>query len=539
MTQAAKQSTGRSESMSMSMNELTGPVITKNDEERVVEAPVLVPDEPDSDEDVVSADKIRQLAHKFVEDYGNIDLQHSLNNVGNLVESYISKTDMDYDMGDSTVTVPKGSWMMAVRVTDDDSWNAVKSGALGGFSIMGVPKMTLKSKHDNSLKNAAEHNALKRTTLDDLGDDYVVNAVSLVDEPAVPKAKWVSIKSKTKSTRESATADTVQKAVSGSLEHRQRIVEDEMDNIFFTMDQIPFIHATFQNLLVMRVHNDYGMKFMQVEYEMDEEGKVTFTSQPEEVTIEEQIVPVENGARMSAQLSQQGNSADPSTKASQVINDGNAVANAAEHELNSNQKSFLQKASELLGISPAGKAGRTISDANYDNLVEVKKRVDTLVDQAEKERAEKSNQHGGEDMNKEEIKEIVKSTMRDELAPMLQEANQQEPEGSKKGADDENNSGAAENGTAGSHKETGENGGDDSESSEKSKGTGEGGENGEGGESSETVAKSEYDKAVEELEQLKKHRPLSQRLAGQDGDEPAQKADTDTGRDMLGYKKKA
>ena len=169
------------------MAELTAPFVMKNDEKRIVYGPVLIPDEPDSDKDVVSAEKIEEVAHKFVEDYGNIDLQHSLNNVGRLVESYITPVELVIN---ENLTVPKGSWMMGVRVTDDNTWQAVKNGKLGGFSIMAINKMAMKSA-DTTEKNHAQ----KRTTLADLADGWIVNAVSLVDEPAVPKAKFVAIKS--------------------------------------------------------------------------------------------------------------------------------------------------------------------------------------------------------------------------------------------------------------------------------------------------------------------------------------------------------
>jgi hypothetical protein len=167
--------------------ELTAPVVFKNEEKRIVYGPVLIPDEPDSDNDVVSAEKIEEVAHKFVEQYGNIDLQHSLNNVGKLVESYI--LPFDWEIDENTV-IPKGSWIMGVRVTDDETWNAVKNGKLGGFSIMAIQRTAIKS--------AKNKHASKRVTLADLGQDWIVNAVSLVDEPAVPKAKWIAIKSRDK-----------------------------------------------------------------------------------------------------------------------------------------------------------------------------------------------------------------------------------------------------------------------------------------------------------------------------------------------------
>lgn len=171
------------------MTELTAPVVKRNDEKRIVYGPVLIPNEPDHDGDRVQPEKIEQVAHTFNEKYGNIDLQHTLNNVGKVVESYIAPMDLTF--GD--ITVPKGSWMMGVRVSDEKAWEAVKEGRLTGFSIMGIRSAVMKSKEFTVDEMEA---AIKRTTLKDLGDDWIVNAVSLVDEPAVPKAKFLVVKSK-------------------------------------------------------------------------------------------------------------------------------------------------------------------------------------------------------------------------------------------------------------------------------------------------------------------------------------------------------
>ncbi|SDW16879.1 hypothetical protein SAMN05444487_101427 [Marininema mesophilum] len=91
--------------------------------------------------------------------------------------------------------------MMSVKVTDDAAWGAVKKGKLTGFSIMGLREPVLKSAQGKLLDDpdkaaATLKGAIKRTTLADLGDDWYVNAVSLVDEPCVPKAKFIAIKSK-------------------------------------------------------------------------------------------------------------------------------------------------------------------------------------------------------------------------------------------------------------------------------------------------------------------------------------------------------
>ncbi|MDQ0418466.1 hypothetical protein J2Z48_002658 [Croceifilum oryzae] len=149
----------------------------------------MVPNEPDHDGDKVNKEKIEEVAHRFVEKYANIDLQHSLNNVGSLVESYITPVDLTFD----DVTVPQGSWMLGVRVTDESAWSNVKKGKLTGFSIMGIPQAVMKNQSNQEIQTA-----LKRITLKDLGEDWIVNAVSLVDEPCVPKAKFLVVKSKGK-----------------------------------------------------------------------------------------------------------------------------------------------------------------------------------------------------------------------------------------------------------------------------------------------------------------------------------------------------
>lgn len=181
------------------MPELSGPITSINKHMQIVTGPVLVPDEPDSDGDVLSKEKIESLSFEYMEKYRNNDLQHTLNNVASVVESYILPYPMTIKAYGNTVELPKGTWMMSVKVGDSEVWQAVLDGRLTGFSIMGVKRQVME---DFSLKSATEEEVLalksksQRTTLKDLGEDFVVTHVSLVDEPAVPKAKFFSIKSK-------------------------------------------------------------------------------------------------------------------------------------------------------------------------------------------------------------------------------------------------------------------------------------------------------------------------------------------------------
>lgn len=68
-------------------------------------------------------------------------MQHTLfGDLGiELVESYIAPQDLDLDgLLTGQDIIRKGSWVMAVHVTDDDLWQQVKDGEITGFSIGGV-----------------------------------------------------------------------------------------------------------------------------------------------------------------------------------------------------------------------------------------------------------------------------------------------------------------------------------------------------------------------------------------------------------------
>lgn len=266
------------------MAELTAPFVYKNDEKRIVYGPVLIPDEPDTDDDVVTAEQIENVAHGFVEQYGNIDIQHSLNNVGRLVESYILPVDLEVD-GDNVV--PKGSWLMGVRVTNDEAWESVKSGELGGFSIMAIHNQAIKSTEKND-------EGSKRVTLADLDEmgGWIVNAVSLVDEPAVPKAKFLAIKSSKNSDDDSNdNIDIAKKAIDGSLEHRKMLIDQKLTSTFSDSESYVFIHATMDDSVIFEIDDAEGnVQTFQVGYQVQEGGEIEFAGEPKEVRIEEKVV---------------------------------------------------------------------------------------------------------------------------------------------------------------------------------------------------------------------------------------------------------
>ncbi|KOR93965.1 XkdF-like putative serine protease domain-containing protein [Geobacillus stearothermophilus] len=465
-------------------HELTAPVTHKNEEKRIVFGPVLVPNEPDSDGDVVSAEKIEEVAHKFLEQYGNIDLQHTLNNVGKVVESYILPFDWEID---DELTVPKGSWMMGVRVQDEDVWQAVKEGKLTGFSIMGVPKAALKSKE-----------ALKRTTLADLersAGDWVVNAVSLVDEPAVPKAKFIAIKSK--DNREEA----VKKAIQGSFEYISELLREKVYQTFDNGAFDSYVYSIFEDSIVIRVDDLASGKkrFFQIGYTINEQGDVEFVGDLQEVRIVENIVPVESPSPQSVAVAAQAALGDE-----QSGGQGVTLSNEETSPQRTN-KSLFDRFKEKLGLKPSGKAGRKISDANYEKLKAAKEVIDELLRIAEEERANKSKE-GDDEVKVEDVQKMIDDSLKpvnDKLSEIMStlkgaatDHEPQEPQNEEEGLRDES---AAK--------------------------------------SEDDSYKEKYEQVVKQLDELKRKIPFSKRLTGQDGVEKSKPQD-EYDRDPFGFKRK-
>lgn len=171
--------------------ELTGPFVFKDSKRQIGYAAVLVPGEPDSDNESLTADKVEEVAHGWMESYRNIDLQHSLNNLeAHPVESHVLRQAEQVNIDGVVTTLPKGTWVLASKFNDEKTWQDIESGKYQGYSVMGVQRKVVKEAATKSMAFS-----FKKTLLEDLGDDWIATHVSVVDEPAVPKAKWFALKS--------------------------------------------------------------------------------------------------------------------------------------------------------------------------------------------------------------------------------------------------------------------------------------------------------------------------------------------------------
>lgn len=121
-----------------------------NTEQRLVVGPAMIPDKMIIRRNEITgeiyyvyftAETIKKLQQKFMIqkllDKTNVEHGRKFLNDVDVVESWIvdnREKDKQQVFG---MDYPEGTWMVTMKVTDDDTWNKVKDGKLKGFSVQG------------------------------------------------------------------------------------------------------------------------------------------------------------------------------------------------------------------------------------------------------------------------------------------------------------------------------------------------------------------------------------------------------------------
>jgi DNA adenine methylase len=89
----------------------------------------------DVQQDIYSAAEVRDAAHRFMEEYRNLGLMHReiLGEQVKILESYLAPAEFEAD----GTRIKNGTWLLAVRVLDDELWKQVKAVDVTGSSIEG------------------------------------------------------------------------------------------------------------------------------------------------------------------------------------------------------------------------------------------------------------------------------------------------------------------------------------------------------------------------------------------------------------------
>lgn len=111
------------------------PILKTDEAKRIVTGIVYEPDVLDAHDEFMNEDEIEKSAHLFMKEFRNVDKQHDFTSgYGEVIESWVAKSEMK--LGDQDIK--KGTWLMSVHVTDDDTWDGIEKGEITGFSMGGV-----------------------------------------------------------------------------------------------------------------------------------------------------------------------------------------------------------------------------------------------------------------------------------------------------------------------------------------------------------------------------------------------------------------
>lgn len=112
-----------------------GPIVKVDADTHYVTGVVYEPETDDTQGDFMTAEEIQKAAYWYMENGQNVDIQHSFQpfSGATTVESWVTKSDQK--IGDQDIK--KGTWMMTMKISDPDVFEAVQKGDITGFSMGG------------------------------------------------------------------------------------------------------------------------------------------------------------------------------------------------------------------------------------------------------------------------------------------------------------------------------------------------------------------------------------------------------------------
>lgn len=113
-----------------------------NEEQQIVYGVVIEPwtdvtKDGDSHGDRMTKEEIEKSAHNYMYEFQEIKEQHEKAVEARPVESFIAPVDFKAPDGQ---IIKEGSWIMAVKIDNDDTWEKIKKGEITAFSPGGFGK---------------------------------------------------------------------------------------------------------------------------------------------------------------------------------------------------------------------------------------------------------------------------------------------------------------------------------------------------------------------------------------------------------------
>lgn len=134
----------------------------ENEEKRILLGPALIPNKQiyRADENIgeyyiwFSADTVRKASQLFLkggnQHNSSFEHEYKLNDM-TVVESWIIEDSKNDKANHHGYDLPKGTWMVSMKVDSDEVWDAVKNNEIKGFSIEGhfADKLEMSKVNDN------------------------------------------------------------------------------------------------------------------------------------------------------------------------------------------------------------------------------------------------------------------------------------------------------------------------------------------------------------------------------------------------------
>ena len=146
------------------------PILKQIEDKRLVTGPLLIPETVDLQNEIVSREEIESAAHNYMtkltfqkdpefltkiglntradQGFMHVDFSKKIA----VVESYIAPIDFELNKR----KIVEGTWMVTVKVFDDEVWNLIKAGKIRGFSIGGEARLIEEKGSHKSLRIAPD-----------------------------------------------------------------------------------------------------------------------------------------------------------------------------------------------------------------------------------------------------------------------------------------------------------------------------------------------------------------------------------------------
>ena len=207
-------------------------ILKSDPEKKMAYGIVYAPNDIDTDSDYAEADEIEKAAYSFMRsgraDY-SVDKQHNYEPYyGYVAESWIVKEN------DSLFPKEIGAWAVGIKVTDDMTWEQIKSGEISGLSMAGTASFERSEKTEKAETSETFIKKLysffqKEKQEDDMTKEEVQ---AIVDETL--DTKLTEVKKSFKEEIEKVGVDltqTIEKSLKAVQEKQSTVVEKQDETV--------------------------------------------------------------------------------------------------------------------------------------------------------------------------------------------------------------------------------------------------------------------------------------------------------------------